>query len=311
MQVPADLRLPSIDGLRAFEASARLGTFERAADELAVTASAVGKRVSTLEDLLGTALLLRNGKSLVPTVAGREYLSQVRGALGLLASMPLHRRTVQRQQRLRITAPPTFARQVLVPRLDDFAARHPQIELEIVLSVPFVGGTGSGLAVGDVEIVHGANAQARDDAERVLMHDRLLPLAAPALIARHGRPRRPADLARLPLLRTPIEPWRPWFDAAGLDWPEPASGPRLVDLGLTLEAAVCGQGVALARPSLALASLHAGALQPLFPLSVPAAQPYLLRPHAGDAAAGAFADWLLAICGERERAAQEWLSGIA
>ncbi|NUP86278.1 MAG: LysR family transcriptional regulator, partial [Burkholderiaceae bacterium] len=84
-----DLRLPSIDGMRAFEAAARLGTFERAADELAITASAASKRVGTLEELLGTGLLVRTGKTLALTAAGKEYLAQVRTALGLLAAMPL------------------------------------------------------------------------------------------------------------------------------------------------------------------------------------------------------------------------------
>ena len=96
--LPQDLRFPSIDGLRAFEAAARLGSFERAADELAVTASAVSKRVATLEDLLGTPLLTRGAKALALTAAGKEYLPQVRAALELLATVPLHQRRAQRQQ---------------------------------------------------------------------------------------------------------------------------------------------------------------------------------------------------------------------
>jgi DNA-binding MarR family transcriptional regulator len=104
-----DLRLPSIDGLRAFEAAARLGTFERAADELAITASAVSKRVATLEELLGTGLLVRTGKTLALTASGKEYLAQVRAALGLLAAMPLHQRRAQHRERLRVTpsSPPS------------------------------------------------------------------------------------------------------------------------------------------------------------------------------------------------------------
>ena len=104
MADPGDLRFPSIDGLRAFDAAARLGTFERAADELHVTASAVSKRVATVEALIGAPLLLRQGKQLALTATGREYLEQVRTALGLLAAMPQHRRAAQRMQRLRITS---------------------------------------------------------------------------------------------------------------------------------------------------------------------------------------------------------------
>jgi LysR family glycine cleavage system transcriptional activator len=93
-----------------------------------------------------------------------------------------------------------------------------------------------------------------------LMRDRVLPLASPALLARLPPLKSPADLANTPRLRTPLEPWAPWFAAAGLAWGEPTQGPKLVDLGLTLEAAVSGQGVALARPSLARHWLAAGTL---------------------------------------------------
>ena len=104
---PSDVRFPSIEGLRAFEAVARLGSCERAADELAVTASAISKRVATLEDLLGTPLFSRSLRALSLTAAGREYLEQVRMALGLLAAVPLHRRQAQRVQRRRVSSPPT------------------------------------------------------------------------------------------------------------------------------------------------------------------------------------------------------------
>jgi LysR family transcriptional regulator, glycine cleavage system transcriptional activator len=307
MPPAADLRFPSIDGLRAFEAAARLGSFERAADELAVTASAVSKRVATVEELLGTALLVRGSKALVLTPAGREYLAQVRAALGLLSSMPQHRRAAQRVHRLRVCAPPTFARQILVPELASFTAAHPDIELEVVLSIPFHDAQ-PGTA--DVEVRHGDPAT---PGTRVLMHDRVLPMAAPALLARLPPLRAPADLARAPLLRTPLEPWTPWFQAAGLDWPEPAEGPRLVDLGLTLEAAVGGQGVALARPTLARHWLRAGSLLPLFgPTSAVPASLYLLLPHeGGDSPAARFASWLADRCQRITDESAALLSGLA
>lgn len=294
-----DLRFPSIEGLRAFEAAARLGTFERAADELAVTASAVSKRVAAVEDLLGAPLFTRSGKALQLTASGREYLQQVGAALGLLAAMPQHRRDTQRVQKLRVSSPPTFARQILVPRLESFTAAHPEIELEVVLSIPFLALPG---ADADVEVRHGDPG-----AGRPLLRDRVMPMAAPSLLARLPPLRVPADLHHAPLLRTPIEPWAPWFRAAGLAWPEPASGPKLVDLGLTLEAAVAGQGVALGRPTLARHWLQGGSLKPLFDISAEPSGHYFLAPWAGSAA-GAFADWLTAECAQAEAEAQEALS---
>ena len=288
----ADLRYPSIDGLRAFEAAARLGSFERAAEELSVTPSAVSKRIATLEELLGTPLLTRSARSLALTPAGKEYLAQVSAALGLLAAVPLHQRAAQRAQRLRVTTPPTFARQVLVPHLEQFTRRHPEIELEVVLSIPYLDVAGSDA---DVEVRNGDAAAAGGTP---LMHDVVLPVASPGLLARLPPLREPADLAQAPLLRTPLEPWAPWFRAAGLDWPEPAQGPKLVDLGLTLEAAVSGQGIALARPSLARSWLAAGALRPLFDITAVPANQYYLLPHAAQGAAALFARWLVDLCAQ-------------
>lgn len=300
----ADLRLPSLDGLRAFEAAARLGTFEKAADELAITASAVGKRIGALEELLGLALFQRGAKTLALSAAGKEYLAQVRGALDLLSAVPLHRRAAQRRVRLRVSAPPTFARQILVPALPSFSALHPAVELEVVLSVPYLDLAG---AAAEVDIRHGPVDTLAHGA--ILLHDHLLPLASPALLASDLSPRTPADLARLPLLRTPVEPWLPWLRAQGLDWPEPDQGPRLVDLGLTLEAARCGQGVALARPSLARQALRSGELVPaLGPGQTPmiaATSAYHLLRVADEPAAAAFAAWL------REACAQAAAEGLA
>ncbi|MBQ0929946.1 LysR family transcriptional regulator [Ideonella sp. 4Y16] len=281
-----DLRLPSIDALRAFEAAARLGTFERAADELSVTASAIGKRIASLEDLLGTPLLLRGPKALSLSAVGKEYLEQVRAALTLLSAVPLHRRSAQRRQKVRLSSPPTFAREVLVPALPDFTSVHDDIELEITLTVPYLEGP---LSDPDLEVRY----LATDEGE-LLMHDPVLPLVSPALLADSAAS---IELLRtLPMLRTPAEPWLPWFRAQGLDWPEPDRGPRLVDLGMTLEAAACGQGVALARPSIARAWLRAGRLQPLLgagrtPGSV-SAFAYRLARCNEDAAVLLVADWV-------------------
>jgi DNA-binding transcriptional LysR family regulator len=296
-----DLRFPSIDGLRAFEAAARLGTFEKAAEELAVTASAVGKRIVAVEELLGTPLFQR-GPRLTLTPAGKEYLTHVRAALGLLAAAPQHRRGARRVQRLRVSTPPTFARHILVPELPDFSAAHPEVELEVVLSIPFLddGGTEA-----DVQVRHGDAAAVGGT---VLMPDVVLPMAAPSLLSRLPPLRVPADLAHAPLLRTPLEPWAPWFEAAGLPWPEPDQGPRLLDLGLTLEAALGGQGVALARPSLARTWLDTGALLPLFDVHATPAHQYHLLPYAAGGVAAQFAQWLQQAC---ERIAREALAQLA
>jgi LysR family transcriptional regulator, glycine cleavage system transcriptional activator len=298
-----------MEGLRAFEAAARLGSFERAAGELSITASAVGKRVVALEALLGQPLFERSAKALVLTVAGREYLQTAGAALALLQAMPQHQSSYlppqQRVQRLRVSTPPTFARQVLVPALASFANLHPLIELEVLLSIPYLGSSG---LQADVEVHHSACAAGSDD--EPLLHDCVLPMAAPSLLQRLPVMHTPVDLAHAPLLRTPIEPWAPWFKAVGLGWPEPSQGHKLVDLGLTLEAAVCSQGVVLGRPSLARHWLQAGSLVPLFDTTAQPTQQYRLRVNS-TGAAEVFAHWLRSTCAALDLQSQALLSAVA
>ena len=126
--------------------------------------------------------------------------------------MPLHQRAAQRTQRLRVRTPPTFARQILVPRLEQFTRSQPDIELEVVLSIPFLDVASSDA---DVEVRNGDAAAAGGD---VLMRDVVMPMASPALLARLPPLLAPADLAHAPLLRTPLEPWTPdagWTSEAG------------------------------------------------------------------------------------------------
>ena len=301
----SSVRLPSLDGLRALEAAARLGSFERAAEELGVTASAVSKRIATLEDLLGVVLLSRAMRGVVPTAVGREYLAQVAGALSSLSSIPLHRRSAQRLRRLRVSSPPTFARQVLVPHLEAWTRLAPDVELEIVLSVPYLDG---GAPDADVDVRNG-DLTGRDIVS--LMDDVVVPMASPDLIRRQGRPRGVEDLAGWPLLRTPLEPWLPWWRAAGLTWPEPHFGPRLVDLGMVLEAAASGLGVALARPSLAVSWVLRGELEPLLPLFGRPAHRYYAVSNTGAPDGERFVSWLQTVCQEHARSALERISARA
>ncbi len=300
------VRFPSIEGLRAFEVSARLGSFERAAEELSITASAVSKRVAAVEDLLATPLLVRGLRGLVLTAAGKEYLEHVRSALALLASVPLHHRGVQRRQRLRVSSPPTFARQILVPALRDFESKFPEVELEVVLSIPFLDGT---LSDADVDV---RNGDLRGPGVTLLMDDVVVPMASPSLVAeRGGMPQRPEELVRWPLLRTPLEPWMPWWQAAGLAWTEPAEGHRLVDLGMVMEAAAQGLGVALARPSLAERWLLDGALVPLFSRAAVPRHLYYAVCNTAQATGGAFVEWLAAHAQAAAVRARERISGMA
>jgi len=115
------------------------------------------------------------------------------------------------------------------------------------------------------------------------------------VLARVGPLDRPAELKRVPLLRSPLEPWRTWFAAAGLDWPEPREGVQYNDVGLLMEAAVAGQGAALGRRKLAQRWIDAGMLVPLFAIEARSPHAYwLLHAQASlqRAEVRAFVEWL-------------------
>ncbi|QGE30665.1 LysR substrate-binding domain-containing protein [Bordetella holmesii] len=253
-------RLPSLAAIQAFEAAARLGGFEPAGSELGVTASAIGKRITTLEAQLDTMLFVRGRHGGTLTAAGREYLEQVRSALGQLSAATLKARVEPPTELLRVVSTPTFARQVLIPYLPEFTDAHPQVDLEILFSVPYLEISPPNA---DVWIRFGNGLYPGLQVEK-LTDDEVFAVCTPEYARRHGPFERPEDLARAALLRCPMEPWRPWFDRAGLDWPEPSKGVWLVDLGMVLAAAHAGQGVALSRKTLAAEWLNEGKLMRLF-----------------------------------------------
>jgi DNA-binding transcriptional LysR family regulator len=305
----ADTRFPSIDALRAFEAATRLGSFDKVAVELAITASAVSKRVASLEHLIGTTLFDRSGRHLTLTAAGKEYAEQVRAALNQLASIGLHQRAAQSVPRLRVLATPTFAREILVPRLKAFTDDHPDAEIEVVVAIPYLD-----MATPDADVTvsfgpryaQGEGTVTRGVAEPLLFEP-VFAVASPAL-AKQLRLKRPTDLVRespkCPLLRCPLEPWEPWFAAAGLKASEPTRGVKLVDLGLSLEAAASGQGVALARASLASRWLARGELIDLFAVRSEPRDGYSLSVQQASGLALDFAQWLRRECAALEAASR-------
>lgn len=286
--------LPPLPAIMAFEAALRLGSFERAGEVLCITASAVSKRVCSLEQRLGTRLLERTGHGLKATAAGLDYVEQVATALALLTALPIHRKSGKHRLTLSLCSPPTFAREIIVPYLHEFTIAHPDIDLEITLSVPYLGLRPPGAVI---DIVADKQTNGR---EELLSTEQLYPLCTPEYADRLCL-RSPSDLLEAALIRSPIEPWASWFAANGLARHEPANGMRLMDSGLALVAAASGLGVTLARPSLARRWLASGELMTLFNLGDRPATRYTLQCSALPAgelssAATAFVDWLRQIC---------------
>jgi LysR family glycine cleavage system transcriptional activator len=285
-------RLPPVHALSAFEAAARLNSFALAAEELCITPSALSHRIRLLEEFVGERLFLRDNRSISLSEFGRRYLEVVRGALRTLTDFPMPHRSAQVQPRVKVTVPPTFARYLLVPQLADFTRAHPQISVEIFVSVPLYD---LSLSESDVEIRFGAGRYPNIVTAK-LFEEPAFAVASPRYLATIPPLRSPDDLRHAVLMRSALEPWQPWFEAAGLDWAEPVAGVRVDDLGLLLEAIKHGHGIGLSRQHFARDMLATGEIVRLFDvqLATPPHAYYLVyeaqvreRPEVAT-----FIDWL-------------------
>ncbi|RYZ07028.1 MAG: transcriptional regulator GcvA [Myxococcales bacterium] len=255
-----DPALPSLRALQVFEVAARLGSFTKAAGELRVTQTAVSHQIKQLEEELEAPLFRRMGRGLSLTPAGQAWFAELTRVFGQLRETNRKLRSRPRERPLvSLTTLPSFAARWLVPRLGLFLARHPEVDLRISTSEAVVDFT---LEPVDVGIRFGTGPYRGLFSEK-LFEDVFITVASPELAQRLHRPR---DLAQSPLLKDDHEgAWPRWFQAQGLGSPATARYHQLLDSGLLVEAAVRGQGVALARWSLVRDELTAGRLRRVFP----------------------------------------------
>jgi LysR family glycine cleavage system transcriptional activator len=294
MKVRAMLRrLPPLNALKAFEAAARSESFTRAAEELFVTQAAVSQQVKALEATLEIKLFNRERQRLVITEAGREYLTVIRDALDRIAVGT--DRLVQRQSSgaLTVSTSPDFAAKWLVHRLGRFAEAHPEIDLRVSATMHHVDLVREQV---DLAVRHGDGHWAGLDAVR-LCSEQLFPVCSPKLVSGRHRITRASDLLKFPLLRLDDwSTWSRWFDAAGISNPVPR-GPVLNRASMLIDAAIDGQGVALARTALAACDLINGRLIKPSDVSLEMIKTYwIVHPKATSSVPkiATFRDWLLA-----------------
>ncbi|MBM3491443.1 MAG: transcriptional regulator GcvA [Alphaproteobacteria bacterium] len=291
-------RLPPLDALRVFEAAARLGSFTKAADELAVTQAAVSHRMRQLEDWLGLALFRRVNRQVALTEAGQVYQRRVARALDELWAATDEVLLRQARGLLTVSVLPSFAAKWLVPRLGDFRRAHPEIDVRIDAKPELVDFQRHEV---DLAIRFGAGTWPGVLAIRFLTEDRF-PVCSPKLLTGERPLGQPADLAQHVLLHDDDwhEDWRSWLKAAGATDIDASRGPAMNDSSLVLQAAIDGQGVALARGALAEADLAVGRLVRPSAFVLPAQFAYFLvapAPAFRQPKIAAFADWVLATVG--------------
>lgn len=247
--------LPPLTALRALEALDRLGSATAVARELNLTQSAVSRQIRTAEDILGTALTLRDGRRLRLTPAAQDFAAVIRAALAQLSAGALNLRMVPQGGSLNLAILPSFGMRWLVPRLPDFATRHPEVTLNMTTRLrPFAFEA----ETFDAALHFAGPAWPGTEALR-LMTEYVLPVCAPDLLP--AGPVAPQALARLPLLHIQTRPdaWARWF--ARLDCRTgPLPGTSFDQFTAIIQAALHGLGVALIPDYLVRTELATGAL---------------------------------------------------
>ena len=293
-------RLPPLNALKAFEAAARSESITRAAEELNVTQGAVSQQVKALEAVLGIKLFSRERQRLVMTEAGHEYLAVVRDALDRIAVGT--ERLAQRQSSgvLTVSTSPDFAAKWLVHRLGRFAESHPEIDLRVSATAPHVDFAREDV---DLAVRHGDGKWSGLDVVR-LCSEQLFPVCSPKLASGHKRISSASDLLKFTLLRLDDgKTWTRWFEAAGVADPV-THGPILNHASMLIDAAVDGQGIALARTTLAAWDLINGRLVRPIDVSLRMSNTYwIVCPKATSnmPKIATFRNWLLAEAGEDTR----------
>ena len=297
-------RLPSLNALRAFEAAARHESFTQAAQELCVTQGAVSHQVKALEAELGCRLFNREHRRLIITSAGQAYLVVVRDAFDRLALGTENLLQRHKAGALTVSTSPNFASKWLVHRLGRFAEQHPDIDLRVSATLQHIDFAREDF---DLAIRHGDGNWPSLHVTR-LCAEELFPVCSPALVRGRHALRSPADLKHHPLLHiNERQDWGKWLEAAGVTQVDFTRGPIFNQASMAIDAAIDGQGIALARSALTAWDLGAGRLVRPFPLSLKVPYSYWIvcpKPTAALPKISTFRKWLADEAAEDSRRMQ-------
>ncbi len=286
-------RLPPFAALRAFEAAARHESFKEAALELGLTPTAISHQVKLLERISGQALFLRQGRRVELSLAGRDFAATVSPLFDGLRKAYARLCDGSSRQRVTLGAGPVFSARWLVPRLPDFWARHPGIDLRLHHSPLPVWQQMADL---DLAVAWGKGDWPGMVSEPLLDIE-LAPVLAADLYRTVGPLESPEDLLSLPLFHhRDRSGWRQWFEAQGVAARKELPGTLFEDANVLLQAALSGRGVALGVLAFVRDELASGHMVQPFAKSVDPGEAYFLsyRPSAvSDEAVAAVKDWML------------------
>ncbi|MBN8445793.1 MAG: transcriptional regulator GcvA [Gammaproteobacteria bacterium] len=250
-------RLPPLNALKAFETAARHLSFTKAAEEMFVTQAAISHQIKALEDHLGLKLFMRKNRSLLLTEEGQGYFLDIKEIF-----LQLHEATEKLLARgakgaLTVSLPPSFAIQWLVPRLSLFSDLNPDIDVRIRAVDSDEGSLTDDV---DVAIYYGRGSWRNLHADK-LHTEYLVPVCSPMLLNRSKPLGEAADLRFHTLLHDGTrDAWKSWFTSQGFKHFNVNQGPIFSHSAMVLQAAIHGQGVALAHNVLARPDINSGRL---------------------------------------------------
>lgn len=250
-------RLPPLNALRAFDASARQLSFTRAAEELFVTQAAISHQIKSLEEYLGIKLFMRKNRALLLTEEGQAYYLDIKDIFNALHDATEKLLARGAKGAITVSLQPSFAIQWLVPRLNAFNILHPDIDVRIKA----VDQEDNSLTQDvDVAIYHGRGNWSNLHADK-LHTEYLIPVCSPLLMSDKKPLLMVTDLTQHTLLHdTSRRDWKRWFKQVGVKGVNVNHGPIFSHSSMVLQAAIHGQGVALANSVLAKPDIDAGRL---------------------------------------------------
>lgn len=255
-------KLVYLNALRAFEAAARHLSFVAAAEELNVTPPAISQHIRALEEYLGVRLFVRAKVGLSLTAEARRAYPDIRDGLDRLAAGLASLRGSGVDRIVTMTVPPSFAAKWLLPRIERFREKYPDLDIRLDTTDRLADFAAEGI---DIGVRYGRGGYPGLVSERLLSED-VYPVCSPRLLPPEGGIDLPR-LAKMTLIHDtaidfdPAFPtWKAWFRARGIDNIDPTRGLQFNSSVLALEAAADGQGVALGRSVIVARDLKAGRL---------------------------------------------------
>lgn len=297
--------LPPLNALRAFEAAARHMSFQRAAEELNVTPTAISHQIKNLEAYLCLALFIRrNPHPLQLTDAGRYLYPMLRNGFDTFAEAIATLQPDTASTVLTVTAIHDFASKWLVPRLPKFQKAYPDIDVHLQTSVQVVDLHAQTV---DIAIRYGRGNYPGLVAKK-LFSDVFIPICSPLLLRGNKPLQVPEDLAHHTLLHcewinysgSDQPTWQRWLTLAGITTINPTRGPRFTGESLAIQAAINGQGVALCSSLHAADDLEREFLVQPFDISLEGFSFYAvhLKDHPKNVQISSFVRWMESVSGK-------------